>query len=99
MGVNSGEVVVRSIQTGDAHTEYTPIGHSTSLAVADADARGAGLDRDRARACSKLVEGYFALKPLGAEQDQGRQRAGQRLRGDRARAAAHAACSVRRGAG
>src|SRR5579864_5789222 len=32
VGVNSGEVVVRSIQTGDAHTEYTPIGHSISLA-------------------------------------------------------------------
>src|SRR6266404_7225019 len=32
VGVNSGEVVVRSIQTGDARTEYTPIGHSISLA-------------------------------------------------------------------
>src|SRR5216684_3033889 len=32
VGVNAGEVVVRSIQTGDAHTEYTPIGHSMSLA-------------------------------------------------------------------
>jgi hypothetical protein len=33
VGVNSGEVVVRSIQTSDAHTEYTPIGHSISLAA------------------------------------------------------------------
>src|SRR6202521_5501378 len=32
VGVNTGEVVVRSIKTDDAHTEYTPIGHSTSLA-------------------------------------------------------------------
>src|SRR5436853_4695102 len=32
VGVNTGEVVVRSIETG-AHTEYTPIGHSTSLAA------------------------------------------------------------------
>src|SRR5712691_5310327 len=32
VGVNTGEVVVRSLQTG-AHTEYTPIGHSTSLAA------------------------------------------------------------------
>src|SRR5215470_16249435 len=32
VGVNTGEVVVRSLQTGGAHTEYTPIGHSTSLA-------------------------------------------------------------------
>src|SRR5713101_8307138 len=32
VGVNTGEVVVRSIQTDEAHTEYTPIGHSISLA-------------------------------------------------------------------
>jgi class 3 adenylate cyclase len=32
-GVNTGEVVVRSLQTGAGHTEYTPIGHSTSLAA------------------------------------------------------------------
>src|ERR1700733_14749422 len=33
IGVNTGEVVVRSIRTDDVHTEYTPIGHSTSLAA------------------------------------------------------------------
>src|SRR6266849_2197180 len=27
VGVNTGEVVVRSITTGEGHTEYTPIGH------------------------------------------------------------------------
>jgi class 3 adenylate cyclase len=32
VGANVGEVVVRSIQTGERHAEYTPIGHSTSLA-------------------------------------------------------------------
>ena len=32
VGANAGEVVVRSIQTGENHSEYTPIGHSTSLA-------------------------------------------------------------------
>ena len=32
VGVNTGEVVVRTIHTGEAHTEYAPIGHSTSLA-------------------------------------------------------------------
>jgi class 3 adenylate cyclase len=26
VGVNTGELVVRSIQTGEAHIEYTPIG-------------------------------------------------------------------------
>jgi len=33
VGINTGEVVVRSLKTGDGHTEYTPIGLSTSLAA------------------------------------------------------------------
>jgi class 3 adenylate cyclase len=33
VGVNTGEVVVRSIQTEGGHAEYTPIGHSTGLAA------------------------------------------------------------------
>jgi len=33
VGVNTGEVVVRTLQTGATHTEYTPIGHSTGLAA------------------------------------------------------------------
>ena len=32
VGVNTGEVVVRSITTGAGHTEYTPIGHTNNLA-------------------------------------------------------------------
>jgi class 3 adenylate cyclase len=32
IGINTGEVVVRSIHTGAAHVEYTPIGHMTNLA-------------------------------------------------------------------
>jgi len=32
VGVNTGEVVVRSIATGASHVEYTPIGHTTNLA-------------------------------------------------------------------
>jgi class 3 adenylate cyclase len=32
IGVNTGEVVVRSIATGEGHVEYTPIGHTTNLA-------------------------------------------------------------------
>jgi len=31
IGINSGEVVVRSISTGKGHSEYTPIGHTTWL--------------------------------------------------------------------
>jgi class 3 adenylate cyclase len=33
LGANIGEVVVRTIQTGTEQTEYSPIGHSTSLAA------------------------------------------------------------------
>ena len=32
IGANTGEVVVRSIRTGSAHVEYTPIGLTTNLA-------------------------------------------------------------------
>ena len=32
VGVNTGEVVVRSITTGAGQAEYTPIGHTTNLA-------------------------------------------------------------------
>ena len=66
--------------------------------VAAADARADRFDRDQ-RAVRKLVEGYFTLKPLGPHQGQGRQRAGQRLRGDRARARCARGCNARRGAG
>src|SRR2546423_2853928 len=31
VGVNTGEVVLRSIRTDDLHTDYVPIGHSTRL--------------------------------------------------------------------
>jgi class 3 adenylate cyclase len=33
IGTNTGEVVVRSLKTGSGQAEYTPIGHSTSLAA------------------------------------------------------------------
>src|SRR6516164_2463711 len=33
VGVNTGEVVVRSLATREGHAEYAPIGHSTSLAA------------------------------------------------------------------
>src|SRR4029077_4447549 len=70
VGVNTGEVVVRSIRTDDAHTEYTPIGHSTSLA-----SRLQTLASPGSIAISEtvrnLVEGYFALKPLGPARIKG----------------------------
>ena len=33
VGINTGEVVVRSLVTDAAHAEYTPIGHSIGLAA------------------------------------------------------------------
>src|ERR1700720_1561240 len=32
VGINTGEVVIRSLKTGEGHAEYTPIGHTTNLA-------------------------------------------------------------------
>ena len=69
-GVNTGEVVVRSIKTGDRQTEYTPIGHTVNLAsrmqsVANA---GAIVISDNTR---NLVEGYFALRSLGPTRVKG----------------------------
>jgi class 3 adenylate cyclase len=70
VGVNTGEVVVRSIATGGGHTEYTPIGHTTNLA-----SRMQALAPTGSIAISeqtrKLVEGYFALKPLGPTRVKG----------------------------
>jgi class 3 adenylate cyclase/tetratricopeptide (TPR) repeat protein len=70
IGVNTGEVVVRSIQTGADHTEYTPIGHSTSLA-----ARLQGLATPGSTIVSGhtrgFVEGYFQLKALGQTKIKG----------------------------
>jgi class 3 adenylate cyclase len=70
VGVNTGEVVVRSIRTGDAHTEYTPIGHSMSLAsrLQTLAAPGSVVI---GQSVQKFVEGYFQLKALGASRIKG----------------------------
>ncbi len=70
VGVNTGEVVVRTIKTDDGKAEYTPIGHSTSLAsrLQTLSAPGSIAISDTMR---KLVEGYFALKPLGPARIKG----------------------------
>jgi len=70
VGVNSGEVVVRSIRTGQAHPEYTPIGHTTNLAARlQAIARtGSIVVSENTR---KLAEGYFQLRALGRMQIRG----------------------------
>jgi len=64
VGVNTGEVVVRSIATSEGHAEYTPIGHSTSLAarMQALAPTGSIATTDATR---KFCEGYFTFKSLG----------------------------------
>src|SRR5262249_4894515 len=70
VGVNTGEVVVRSIRKEDLHTDYVPVGHSTNLAarMEQMAVPGSILITEYTR---KLVEGYFTLKGLGAAEIKG----------------------------
>jgi class 3 adenylate cyclase/tetratricopeptide (TPR) repeat protein len=63
-GANTGEVVVRTIKTGAAHTEYTPIGHTVNLA-SRLQALANGGSTVISDSTRKFVEGYFALRRLG----------------------------------
>jgi class 3 adenylate cyclase len=64
IGANTGEVVVRSIRTGDKHVEYTPIGHTSNLASRMQAVAPTG-SIAVSQATRKLVEGYFQLKARG----------------------------------
>jgi class 3 adenylate cyclase len=70
VGVNTGEVVIRSISTSEGHVEYTPIGHTTNLASRlQAIARsGSILTSEHTQ---RLAEGYFQTKALGPVQIKG----------------------------
>ena len=70
VGINTGEVVVRSIHTGAGQVEYTPIGHTTNLASRMQTAAPVGAIAV-SEATRKLCEGYFILKPLGATKVKG----------------------------
>jgi class 3 adenylate cyclase/tetratricopeptide (TPR) repeat protein len=63
VGVNTGEVVVRTIETG-GHTEYTPVGHVTNLAARMQTAAPAG-SIAASEATQRLCEGYFEFQALG----------------------------------
>ena len=63
VGVNTGEVVVRTIETG-GHTEYTPVGHVTNLAARMQTAAPAG-SIAASEATQRLCEGYFEFHALG----------------------------------
>jgi class 3 adenylate cyclase/tetratricopeptide (TPR) repeat protein len=70
VGANTGDVVVRTLQTGDAHAEYTPIGHSTSLAARMQALAPTGSIAITAHT-QNLVAGYFELRPLGPARIKG----------------------------
>jgi predicted ATPase/class 3 adenylate cyclase len=70
VGLNTGDVVLRSIRKDDLHAEYTPIGYSTSLA-----SRMESLATPGSIVVSehtyKLTEGYFEFISLGAARVKG----------------------------
>jgi class 3 adenylate cyclase/tetratricopeptide (TPR) repeat protein len=70
VGVNTGEVVVRSIATSQGNVEYAPIGHSTGLAARMQALAPSGsiAATDQIR---KLCEGYFVFKSLGPTKVKG----------------------------
>src|SRR2546425_7868707 len=70
VGLNTGEVVVRSIRKDDLHTDYAPVGHSTNLAarMEQLAAPGSILVTEQTH---KLTAGYFAFKALGKTQVKG----------------------------
>src|SRR6202158_5663873 len=64
VGINTGEVVVRTLTTADGHAEYTPIGHTANPASrmqAIAPTGSIAITEQTRR----LVEGYFQLKERG----------------------------------
>src|SRR5438094_2067822 len=70
VGMNPGEVVVRSIRKDDLHTDYVPVSHSTNLEarMEQLAAPGAILVTEQTH---KLCAGYFAFKALGKTQVKG----------------------------
>ena len=70
VGLNTGEVVVRSIRKDDLHADYVPVGHSTNLAarMEQLAAPGSILVTDYTH---KLTDGYFEFRNLGKTQIKG----------------------------
>jgi class 3 adenylate cyclase len=69
IGINTGEVVMRTVQTG-GHTEYSPVGHAINLASrmqSVASPNGIVVSEETRR----LVEGYFELRGMGATEVKG----------------------------
>ena len=69
IGINTGEVVMRMVQTG-GHTEYSPVGHAINLASRMQNVAPAGgvVVSEETR---RLVEGYFELRGMGPTEVRG----------------------------
>jgi predicted ATPase len=70
VGINTGEVVLRSVRKDDLHTDYVPVGDSTNLAARMESPATPG-SIVVSGATYRLIEGDFACKPLGAAQAKG----------------------------
>ena len=68
VGVNTGEVVVRSIRKDDLHADYVPVGHSTNLAARMEQLAAPGSILVTAYT-HRLTDGYFAFKDLGRSEE------------------------------
>jgi class 3 adenylate cyclase len=70
IGINTGEVVMRSVGHDQSHSEYLPAGHAVGLAsrLQTIAPTGAIAVSEPTRG---LVEGYFQLKSLGATRIKG----------------------------
>jgi class 3 adenylate cyclase len=70
VGLNTGEVVVRSIRKDDLHADYVPVGHSTNLAARMEQLAAPGSIVVTAYT-HRLTDGYFEFKDLGKTQIKG----------------------------
>jgi class 3 adenylate cyclase/tetratricopeptide (TPR) repeat protein len=70
VGINTGEVVLRSIRKDDLHADYVPVGHSTNLAARMEQLAAPGSILVTAHT-HRLTDGYFAFKDLGPTQIKG----------------------------
>src|SRR5260221_2566254 len=70
VGINTGEVVLRSIRKDDLHADYVPVGHSTNLAARMEQLAAPGSILVTAHT-HKLTDGYFEFKNLGRTQIKG----------------------------
>jgi class 3 adenylate cyclase len=70
VGLNTGEVVLRSIRKDDLHTDYVPVGHSTNLAARMEQIATPGSILVTAYT-QRLTDGYCTFKALGQTQIKG----------------------------